>query len=121
MCGKRGDGVGEEKEDSVVRVVPFSPSTSFASFVQRMQPAASFPRYEVKPGELLWLDQAMKKAGGDCRGALVIDEINRANLPEVLGPLYTTLSNPKLCIKLPFDQRPFKINESLSIIGTMNQ
>ena len=63
----------------------------------------------------------MKKAGGDCRGALVIDEINRANLPEVLGPLYTTLSNPKLCIKLPFDQRPFKINESLSIIGTMNQ
>lgn len=53
---------------------------------------------------------------------LVIDEINRADLPRVLGELVTLLELDKrgICVELPVSGRKFRVPGNIRIIGTMN-
>src|SRR5205823_437816 len=53
---------------------------------------------------------------------LVIDEINRANLPKVFGELIYSLEyrDEEKAVTLPYTQESFSIPLNLWIIGTMN-
>ncbi|MCA9491801.1 MAG: AAA family ATPase [Myxococcales bacterium] len=56
-------------------------------------------------------------------GILLMDEMNRGNLPKVFGELYYLLEYRKEALSLMYarpDEAPFKLPESLMLIGTMN-
>jgi 5-methylcytosine-specific restriction enzyme B len=54
------------------------------------------------------------------RFVLIVDELNRANLPKVFGELFFLLEYRQRTVTLPYSQGPFSLPENLYIIGTMN-
>jgi MoxR-like ATPase len=51
---------------------------------------------------------------------LIIDEINRGNLPRVFGELLYLLEYRDHAVELPYSRRPFRLPPNLYLIGTMN-
>jgi DNA polymerase III delta prime subunit len=112
-------------------LVVFHPSYEYEQFVGGIAPAAAAGdkglHYDVKPGVFLDL---CRQASKDRPVVLIIDEINRGNLPKLLGELVYALeyrgeNNP---VRLPFEysfEGAAKSNilcvpKNLYIIATMN-
>ena len=101
----------------------FHPSTSYEDFVEGYRPQQRDDGqigYELQPGPLRRLALA---AADDPEHiyVLVIDEINRANLPKVLGELLFLLEYRNESVRpLYRPDEPFSLPENLWIIGTMN-
>jgi hypothetical protein len=51
---------------------------------------------------------------------LIIDEINRGNLPRIFGELLYLLEYREQSVVLPYSRRPFRLPGNLFILGTMN-
>ena len=54
---------------------------------------------------------------------LVIDEINRGNIPKIFGELITLIETSKRATTsalLPLSKEPFTVTDNLLVIGTMN-
>jgi 5-methylcytosine-specific restriction protein B len=111
---------GDEDRWSLVQ---FHPSTSYEDFFEGYRPD-SLPdgtlSYRLVPGPLrLIADDAA--ANPDHLHVLVIDEINRANLPKVLGELLFLLEYRNRAARpLYRPDEDFKLPKNLWIIGTMN-
>lgn len=111
-------------DDDHIEVVQFHPSYAYEDFMEGIRPRigeGGGVRYDIVPGALRTLCQ---KASNDptAQYVLIIDEINRANLPRVLGEvLYCVEYRGKEgAIRLPYSGEEFWIPENLLIIGTMN-
>ncbi len=108
-----------------VELVQFHPSYAYEDLVEGIRPRLTEDettlRYELRRGIFLDL---VERAKGDPGGRyfLVIDEINRANLPRVLGELLYALEyrGPQHTFRLPYSGRESYVPENLTIIGTMN-
>ena len=101
----------------------FHPSYGYEDFIEGFRP--------VDAGEGLVLrlvDGIFKRV---CRAAvadpeqpyvLLIDELNRANLPKVFGELITLLESDKrgLTVTLPQSREPFQIPPNVYLLSTMN-
>jgi len=77
-------------------------------------------RYEVKPGIFLELCRHAPKVPSV---VLIIDEINRGNLPKLLGELVYALEYRDSPVRLPFEYRGEKylrVPKNLYVIATMN-
>jgi len=104
-------------------LVQFHPSTSYEDFVEGYRPQQRDDGqigYELQPGPLRRLALA---AADDPEHiyVLVIDEINRANLPKVLGELLFLLEYRNESVRpLYRPDEAFSLPENLWIIGTMN-
>lgn len=104
-------------------LVQFHPSTSYEDFVEGYRPELRDDgalAYTLEPGPLRLLATA---AADDPHNTyvLIIDEINRANLPKVLGELLFLLEYRDESASLMY--RPgekFSLPKNLWIIGTMN-
>ena len=104
-------------------LVQFHPSTSYEDFVEGYRPELREDgalSYTLEPGPLRLLATA---AADDPTNTyvLIIDEINRANLPKVLGELLFLLEYRDESASLMY--RPgekFTLPSNLWIIGTMN-
>jgi hypothetical protein len=106
--------------DGHVDLVQFHPAYAYEDFIQGLRPR---PRtdgsleFVMEPGRFIdFCDQAAKRAG---TSVLIIDEINRANLPQVLGELMYLLEYRDREIPLSGGGR-MRIPPRVRIIGTMN-
>ena len=104
-------------------VVQFHPSTSYEDFFEGYRPEVGPGGqivYRLTPGPLVRMAERAAEHP-QRRQVMVIDEINRANLPKVLGELLFLLEYRKESISTLY--RPdgeFQLPESLWFIGTMN-
>lgn len=104
-------------------LVQFHPSTSYEDFFEGYRPLAGKGgtlSYALTPGPLAQLTQ---QATEDplSRHVMVIDEINRANLPKVLGELLYLLEYREQPVQTLYrPEAPFQLPENLWFIGTMN-
>jgi len=104
----------------VVRTVQFQPSYSYEEFVEGLRPDADergVITFRPVPGVLLRFVNDV----GDDPGPhiLLIDEMNRANLPKVLGELMYLFEYRDEEIDLRY-RTNFKLPTSVRFLGTMN-
>ncbi len=109
----RGGGFSE--------LVQFHTSYAYEDFVQGIRPqaAAGALRYELAAGHFRrFCAKAGQAEASPC--ALIIDEINRANLARVFGELMYLLEYRHRSISLAAGGAEFSIPANVYLIGTMN-
>jgi hypothetical protein len=105
--------------------VQFHPAYSYEEFVEgiRVKSVAVEGRHDVSyPVEDgLLCDFAARAAGRPAQPhVLVIDEINRGNLPRIFGELLYLLEYRGQAVELPCSRRSFRLPENLYLVATMN-
>ncbi len=103
-------------------LVVFHPAYEYEQFVGGIEPTVTGQQlsFKAKPGVFTRL---CRKAESDNRPAvLIIDEINRGNLPKLLGELVYALEYRGHEVTLPFDdgRSDLIVPKNLFIIATMN-
>jgi 5-methylcytosine-specific restriction protein B len=113
--------IAPEEEQRLL--VQFHPSTSYEDFVEGYRPrtdSAGTLGYDLQDGPLRQIATAATD-DPDHTYVLIIDEINRANLPKVFGELLFLLEYRNESVRpLYRPDEPFSLPENLWIIGTMN-
>jgi len=111
---------------SLIYKVTFHPSYSYEDFVEGYRPDIddkTSSQYELKKG-IFYVACKTAKENPDSKTVLIIDEINRGNIPKILGELITLLEEDKrkkkYALNLAYSQDEFFVPENLRIIGTMN-
>lgn len=108
-----------------VRLVQFHPAYSYEEFVEGIRargtdvdgrPAVTFP---VEDG-VLCAFAAQAAARPSEPHVLIVDELNRGNLPRVFGELLYLLEYRDAAITLPYSKREFRLPDNLFVLGTMN-
>jgi 5-methylcytosine-specific restriction enzyme B len=113
-------GVGDR-----VRLVQFHPSYSYEEFVEGIKARTvdvggrHEVTYPVEDGVLCEF-AATAAARPAETFVLLVDEINRGNLPKVFGELLYLLEYRDQEVVLPYSRRPFRLPPNLYLIGTMN-
>ena len=110
--------------DCGYEVIQFHPSYTYEDFVRGIvsKTEGNNIKYEVEDKILM---NAIEKAKKHEKYILIIDEINRANLPSVLGELLYALEYRDEAVICPYkkdkeDDGKIIIPKTLYIIGTMN-
>ncbi|MGW1532281.1 AAA family ATPase [Streptomyces aureus] len=108
-----------------IRMVTFHPSYGYEDFVEGFKPDLS----ATGPGLTLSLTDGLfhalctqASAQPEQTFLLIVDEINRGDLPRIFGELITLLELDKrgLPLSLPVSKRSFSVPPNIRIIGTMN-
>ena len=111
--------------DEAIRLVQFHPAYSYEEFVEgvKVRSVESGGRhdltYPVEDGFLCAFaaEAALRPSEPH---VLIIDEINRGNLPRIFGELLYLLEYREQAVGLPYSRRPFRLPANLYLIGTMN-
>jgi MoxR-like ATPase/uncharacterized protein (DUF2461 family) len=108
-----------------VRLVQFHPAYSYEEFVEGIRvrnveidgrPGVAYP---VEDGVLCaFAEQAARRPSEP--HVLLIDEINRGNLPRVFGELLYLLEYRDQAVTLPYSKRAFRLPDNLYVVATMN-
>ncbi|OLT52002.1 hypothetical protein BJF89_06180 [Corynebacterium sp. CNJ-954] len=102
-----------------VDVVQFHPGTAYEDFVQGLRPDPGKPgAFHLSDGPLVRLANRAREDRENVY-ILIIDEINRANLPVVFGELYFLLEYRGDEVTMTYGDR-FGLPENVLIVGTMN-
>ena len=111
-------------DESCRVLVQFHPSTSYEDFFEGYRPAGTGDNggilYELTPGPLARIAEQASDAPGE-QHVMIIDEINRGNLPRVLGELLFLLEYRDESVQTLYrPEEPFSLPDNLWFIGTMN-
>ncbi len=111
--------------DEAVRLVQFHPAYTYEEFVEgvKVRSVEANGRHDVTyPVEdgLLCAFAAEAALRPSEPHVLIIDEINRGNLPRIFGELLYLLEYRDQALTLPYSRRGFRLPSNLTIIGTMN-
>lgn len=108
-----------------VRLVQFHPAYSYEEFVEGIrargtevngQNQVTFP---VEAGVLCeFAEQAASQPS--VPHVLIVDELNRGNLPRIFGELLYLLEYRDQAVTLPYSKRPFRLPDNLFLLATMN-
>jgi 5-methylcytosine-specific restriction protein B len=99
--------------------VQFHPSYAYEDFVEGLRPVAKDGAVSFQRTSGLILEIVEEMEGTDDVFVLVIDEINRANVPRVFGELLYLLEYRGETIRLQLNSE-FSLPRNLKIIATMN-
>jgi hypothetical protein len=112
-------GVPGEIHDPRICLVQFHPTYGYEDFVEGLRPVAESGSivFQNVPGPIVKLSKLIKD--DEEPRVLIIDEINRANIPRVFGELMYLLEYRDQAIDLML-QQDFRLPSSLYIIATMN-
>jgi len=113
---------GSEYQKRAWSLVQFHPSYGYEQFMEGVMPGVDDAGHVVfapEDGVVLKLADVVQTAGANRIHVLVVDELNRANLPRVLGELLYLLEYRDQVATLRFRQQ-FRLPEGLLFIGTMN-
>lgn len=109
-----------------VRLVQFHPAYSYEEFVEgiRVRSVEHDGRtevtYPVEDGVLCaFAEQAAARPSEP--HVLVVDELNRGNLPRIFGELLYLLEYRNQVVTLPYSKRSFRLPDNLFLLATMNQ
>jgi 5-methylcytosine-specific restriction enzyme B len=112
-----------EDDESVVRLASFHPGYGYEDFLEGYRPVTNDGQlsFELSDGLFKRLCKAAA-AHPDQDYFLIIDEINRAEVPRVFGELLTSLELDKRAapIHLPLSGERFRIPDNVYVVGTMN-
>ncbi len=110
-----------EGPEGVVRMVTFHPGFGYEDFIEGYRPQADGGQlsFALRDGVFKALCDKARTDGR--RHFLIIDEINRGQIPRIFGELITLLERDKrgLELRLP-SGRPFSVPANVCVIGTMN-
>lgn len=109
-----------------VKLVQFHPAYSYEDFFEGFRPqgesGGQMQGFSLKAGPLRrMVDKAAENPGAAY--VLIIDEINRGNLPKIFGELYFLLEYRDQAIDLMYSSdsaEPFSLPKNIYVIGTMN-
>jgi hypothetical protein len=101
-----------------VQLIQFHPSYAYEDFVEGFRPVQK-GGFELVPGPIKRIaDRAREDP--EHTYVLIIDEINRGNIPKVFGELYFLLEYRDAQMGLQYSREQFSLPKNLWIIGTMN-
>lgn len=119
----RRDRIVAHDEQSFVRVCSFHPGYGYEDFIEGYRPslAGNTVHFALQDGIFKKLS-ATARENPDRRYYLIIDEINRGDIPRIFGELLTLLEKPKrgTSVTLPLSGASFSVPPNLFVIGTMN-
>ena len=108
-----------------MRLVQFHPAYSYEEFVEGIRARGvevngrSEVTYPVEDGVLCqFAEQAAARPSEP--HVLIIDEINRGNLPRIFGELLYLLEYRDQAVTLPYSKRAFRLPANLFLLATMN-
>jgi hypothetical protein len=102
----------------------FHPEVSYSDFITGIRPELNSTNLSYKKNNGVFIRALEAAKPGQQNVVLIIDEINRANLSNVLGPLFYLIEyrrkNDGFFFRLPDGEVFDSLPENLYIIGTMN-
>jgi 5-methylcytosine-specific restriction protein B len=117
------DHVAGHRTDAFVRACTFHPSYSYEDFIEGYRPTTvgGTLQFSIRDGIFKTLCK-VAAADPDSRYYLIIDEINRGDIPRIFGELLTLLDMPKRgsSVVLPLSGERFGVPKNVLVIGTMN-
>lgn len=127
--GASFDNLTPEQQDTIhgeaglVRLCAFHPAYGYEDFLEGYRPQTQSGQltFELRDGIFKRLcDDARKQPSR--RFFLIVDEINRGDIPRIFGELLTVLERDKRGrpIVLPLSGLPFSVPDNVYLIGTMN-
>ncbi|NIK55790.1 AAA family ATPase [Kribbella shirazensis] len=124
VAKKLAERLAGAQDPSRVRLVQFHPSYAYEDFFEGFRPVEGNGNqpFALQDGPLkLMAAEAAKAENRDKAYVLIIDELNRANLPKVFGELYFLLEYREETVRLQYrPDKPFSLPDNMFIIGTMN-
>ena len=111
------------RSDAFVRTCTFHPSYGYEDFIEGFRPETTGGNlsFAIQCGIFKGVCHAASKDPSG-RYYLIIDEINRGDIPRIFGELLTLLDKPKRgsAVVLPLSGAPFEVPRNVFIVGTMN-
>ena len=115
-------GTGDQA-GGFVRLCSFHPAYGYEDFLEgfRPEPVNGQMHFVLRDGIFKQLCNDAETRPDD-KFFLIIDEINRGDIPRIFGELLTVLEKDKRnkMILLPLTGRPFRVPRNVYMIGTMN-
>ena len=114
---------GEAEPEGLVRMCTFHPGYGYEDFLEGYKPQVMNGQlvFERRTGVFKRLCEDAEKRP-DARFYLVVDEINRGDIPRIFGELLTLLEKDKrnAPVLLPLSGTPFRVPQNVYLLGTMN-
>lgn len=126
IAKKIANQIAERKDN--VKIVQFHPSYGYEEFIEGLKPVTNSNglfEFTTEPGIVLELNK-LASENPDQIFFLVIDEMNRGNLPKIFGEMMLLLEYRKdkmdeeLNVTLQYSNEPFVLEPNIYFIGTMN-
>ncbi|RLS82149.1 MAG: DUF4357 domain-containing protein [Planctomycetota bacterium] len=117
---------GTADEPGLVRLCCFHPAYGYEDFIEGFRPGMG--EADLPTMSFVLRDGVFKRLCTDAEAApdrnfyLIVDEINRGDIPRIFGELLTILEKDKRGkrIILPVSQKAFSVPRNVFVLGTMN-